>query len=142
MASSLCLPELSGPTFHSGVLFEWIHAAGFCYPWEPALIWLHVASDSLIALAYFSIPIALIHFVQIKARCSILLDVRVFGRFHRGMRLHACDGYLDAVGSFLLAFGRGQGDYGAGFGTDGNFPGSAHANGIATPQPRGNEDSQ
>jgi hypothetical protein len=37
---------------------------GFCYQWKPALIWLHVVSDGLIALAYFSIPIALIHFVR------------------------------------------------------------------------------
>ncbi len=34
---------------------------GFCYQWKPALIWLHAVSDTLIALAYFSIPVALIH---------------------------------------------------------------------------------
>lgn len=34
---------------------------GFCYQWKPALIWLHAGSDTLIALAYFSIPVALIH---------------------------------------------------------------------------------
>jgi len=32
---------------------------GICLLWEPELIWLHVASDALIAMAYFSIPIAL-----------------------------------------------------------------------------------
>ena len=32
---------------------------GICLLWEPELIWLHVASDALIATAYFSIPIAL-----------------------------------------------------------------------------------
>ena len=37
---------------------------GHCYLWDPGLIWLHVVSDSLIALAYFSIPIALIYFIQ------------------------------------------------------------------------------
>ena len=37
---------------------------GFCYQWNAALIWLHVVSDMLIALAYFSIPIALIQFVR------------------------------------------------------------------------------
>ncbi len=37
---------------------------GFCYQWKPALIWLHSVSDALIALAYFSIPIALIHLVR------------------------------------------------------------------------------
>ena len=37
---------------------------GFCYQWKPGLIWLHAVSDALIALAYFSIPIALIHLVR------------------------------------------------------------------------------
>src|SRR6202047_1379176 len=36
---------------------------GLCFPWQPELIALHVASDSSIALAYYSIPIALIYFV-------------------------------------------------------------------------------
>ncbi|MGE3936892.1 MAG: sensor histidine kinase [Rhodospirillaceae bacterium] len=37
---------------------------GICLSWEPALIWLHVGSDSLIALAYFSIPAALFYFAS------------------------------------------------------------------------------
>jgi signal transduction histidine kinase len=32
---------------------------GLCLLWRPELIWLHVLSDGLIALAYFSIPIVL-----------------------------------------------------------------------------------
>ena len=32
---------------------------GVCLLWQPGLIWLHVVSDGLIALAYFSIPIVL-----------------------------------------------------------------------------------
>jgi len=32
---------------------------GICLLWEPELIWLHVASDAVIAVAYFSIPFAL-----------------------------------------------------------------------------------
>jgi signal transduction histidine kinase len=32
---------------------------GVCLLWQPGLIWLHVLSDSIIALAYFSIPIVL-----------------------------------------------------------------------------------
>lgn len=32
--------------------------------WQPSLIWLHVVSDSLIALAYLCIPLALFHFVR------------------------------------------------------------------------------
>jgi signal transduction histidine kinase len=32
---------------------------GICLLWEPELIWLHVFSDAVIAIAYFSIPFAL-----------------------------------------------------------------------------------
>ena len=42
---------------------------GICLLWEPELIWLHVVSDTLIALAYFSIPFALAIFVS-SARTS------------------------------------------------------------------------
>ena len=37
---------------------------GHCYLWKPGLVWLHIASDSAIALAYYSIPILLFYFVQ------------------------------------------------------------------------------
>ncbi|HEY9613811.1 MAG TPA: hypothetical protein V6C93_31015 [Allocoleopsis sp.] len=32
---------------------------GHCFLWKPELVWLHVMSDSLIAIAYYSIPITL-----------------------------------------------------------------------------------
>jgi len=37
---------------------------GHCYLWQPALVWLHVISNTTIALAYFSIPVLLIYFVS------------------------------------------------------------------------------
>lgn len=37
---------------------------GICLLWQPELIWLHVVSDALIAMAYFSIPVALTIFVS------------------------------------------------------------------------------
>src|SRR5579859_528724 len=39
---------------------------GFCYLWNPLLIWLHGVSDVLIATAYFSIPPTLIYLVRKK----------------------------------------------------------------------------
>lgn len=33
---------------------------GFCLAWEPGLLWLHVVSDTLTGLAYYSIPAVLI----------------------------------------------------------------------------------
>ena len=37
---------------------------GYCYRWVPGLVWLHVISDSLIFLAYMTIPITLVHIVR------------------------------------------------------------------------------
>jgi signal transduction histidine kinase len=37
---------------------------GSAYHWNPYVIWLHVVSDGLIALAYCSIPIILVHLVR------------------------------------------------------------------------------
>ena len=36
---------------------------GLCLSWDPALIWVHVLSDGLIAVAYYTIPAALLVFV-------------------------------------------------------------------------------
>ncbi|WP_245350338.1 PAS domain-containing sensor histidine kinase [Bradyrhizobium sp. UFLA03-84] len=37
---------------------------GLCLLWEPALVWLHVVSDGLIAASYYSIPAALMYFAS------------------------------------------------------------------------------
>lgn len=37
---------------------------GHCYLWRPGIVWLHVVSDTLIALAYTSIPFTLYYFVR------------------------------------------------------------------------------
>ncbi len=37
---------------------------GLCLAWEPAVLGLHVSSDVLIGLSYYSIPLALVHFVR------------------------------------------------------------------------------
>ena len=37
---------------------------GHCYLWKPGLVSLHVISDALIALSYYSIPITLFYFVN------------------------------------------------------------------------------
>jgi hypothetical protein len=36
---------------------------GMCYLWRPGVLSLHLVSDALIALAYFSIPFTLVYFV-------------------------------------------------------------------------------
>ena len=37
---------------------------GYCLSWSPLLLWLHVASDLLIALAYYAIPLILVYFIR------------------------------------------------------------------------------
>jgi signal transduction histidine kinase/ActR/RegA family two-component response regulator len=37
---------------------------GFCLMWQPDVFWTHVVSDLVIALSYFSIPLAMVHFVR------------------------------------------------------------------------------
>lgn len=37
---------------------------GHCYLWQPKLVGLHITSDALIALAYYSIPLTLIYFTR------------------------------------------------------------------------------
>ena len=36
---------------------------GHCYLWKPEMLWLHIGSDALIALAYYSIPVTLLRFI-------------------------------------------------------------------------------
>jgi two-component system, cell cycle sensor histidine kinase and response regulator CckA len=37
---------------------------GYCYTWDPYVIWLNGLSDALIALAYYTIPVTLVYFVR------------------------------------------------------------------------------
>ena len=37
---------------------------GFCYLWDPRIVWLHVISDGLITLSYYCIPIVLVYFIR------------------------------------------------------------------------------
>ncbi len=37
---------------------------GYCYLWDPPVVWLHVISDGLITLSYYCIPVVLIYFIR------------------------------------------------------------------------------
>lgn len=54
---------------------------GYCYLWDPGLVWLHVVSDSLTALAYFSIPITLAWFVCKRRDLPFSWIFAMFGVF-------------------------------------------------------------
>lgn len=52
-----------------------------CMNFEPEVIWLHVVSDTLIATAYFSIPLALIYFVRRRADLAFSWMFVMFATF-------------------------------------------------------------
>lgn len=54
---------------------------GHCYLWKPPLVLLHVISDSLIALAYYSIPMMLIYFVYKRRDVPFQGIILMFGAF-------------------------------------------------------------
>jgi PAS domain S-box-containing protein len=54
---------------------------GHCYLWKPELVWLHIISDSLIALAYYSIPITLVYFVRKRQDLPFNWIFLLFGSF-------------------------------------------------------------
>ncbi len=54
---------------------------GQCYLWDPTLIWLHVISDSLIALAYYSIPLLILYFVRKRRDVPFPMIFLMFGAF-------------------------------------------------------------
>jgi signal transduction histidine kinase len=54
---------------------------GYCMRWSPEVIWLHVSSDGLIALAYYIIPLALIYFVRKRKDLAFNWMFVLFGIF-------------------------------------------------------------
>lgn len=54
---------------------------GYCYLWNPGLVWLHVVSDALIALAYFTIPVVLILFIRKRRDLPFSWMFALFGVF-------------------------------------------------------------
>ena len=53
----------------------------YCYLWNPGLVWLHVISDSLIAISYFTIPFTLLWFVRKRRDLPFSWMFVLFGAF-------------------------------------------------------------
>jgi PAS domain S-box-containing protein len=66
-----------GQLFASGDFYP----HGYCYLWDRGLVWLHVVSDVLIAVAYFSIPITLVYFVRKRRDLPFHWMFHCFGLF-------------------------------------------------------------
>ncbi|MBD2507719.1 PAS domain S-box protein [Nostoc sp. ATCC 53789] len=54
---------------------------GHCYLWKPELVWLHLVSDVLTGLAYYSIPVMLVYFVRKRRDVPFGWIFLMFGTF-------------------------------------------------------------
>lgn len=54
---------------------------GHCFYWKPEILWLHVASDVIIAFSYFTIPIGLKYFVTKRKDLAFKWMFTLFGAF-------------------------------------------------------------
>ncbi len=54
---------------------------GYCFTWNPALLWTHVVSDSLIGVAYLTIPVTLLHLVRRRIDMPFNWIVLLFATF-------------------------------------------------------------
>jgi signal transduction histidine kinase len=70
----------------STTLAHWFSSEGFmphghCYLWTPELLWTFLAADSTIALAYYSIPAALVYLVHKRRQTSFNWMFLMFSLF-------------------------------------------------------------
>ncbi len=68
-------PEIHG-TMTSGFMPH-----GYCFLWTPSLLWTYVASDTLIAASYYSIPFTLWYFVRKRKDLPLRWVFSLFGAF-------------------------------------------------------------
>ena len=54
---------------------------GYCYLWDPGLVWLHVISDGLITLSYYAIPVILVYFILKNRDLPLNWIFWMFGSF-------------------------------------------------------------
>lgn len=64
-----------------GILGNDFMPHGYCFLWQPEILWLHVVSDLTIALAYFSIPITLLTMVRKRSNIPYKWVLATFSAF-------------------------------------------------------------
>src|SRR5713226_7691147 len=78
---------------------------GYCYLCKPQIVWLHVVSDTLITLAYYSIPVTLVYFVRKRRRdLPFHWMFLMFGAFMLGCgSIHVMEVWTIWHGTYRLA---------------------------------------
>jgi PAS domain S-box-containing protein len=69
--------SISAPSF----LYAGFQPHGYCYQWNSVLVWLNVFSDTLIAAAYFTIPVTLLWFIRKRRDLPFGWIFSLFGLF-------------------------------------------------------------
>lgn len=54
---------------------------GHCYLWLPEILWTHVTSDAIVAIAYYSIPVSIIAFVKNRPDVDFKMVPVLFSAF-------------------------------------------------------------
>jgi two-component system, NtrC family, sensor kinase len=76
---------------------------GFCYLWNPRIVWLHVISDGLITLSYYCIPVILVYFIHKNRDLPFNKIFWMFGTFILALWHHPPDGNLERLARELSA---------------------------------------
>jgi PAS domain S-box-containing protein len=77
---------------------------GFCYLWDPRILWLHVVSDGLIVLSYYCIPIIAVYFIRKNRDLPFSTILWMFGGFILACgTTHLMEIWNVWHGSYLLA---------------------------------------
>lgn len=77
---------------------------GYCFLWDPLVLWLNVISDALIVVAYYAIPIALIYLVRKRRDLPFHSIFWMFGLFIVGCgTTHLMEVWTVWHASYLLA---------------------------------------
>jgi PAS domain S-box-containing protein len=77
---------------------------GYCFQWDPLVLWLHVISDGVIVLAYFCIPVALVYLARRRRDLPFNWIFWMFGLFIVGCgATHLLDIWTIWHASYLLS---------------------------------------
>lgn len=107
-------------TFFQSFFSDTFMPHGYCFQWRPDILWTNVVSDFLIAIAYFSIPIALVIIVHkrkdLKFKgifvlfalfillCGLTHLMGIYTMWHASYGLHGVLKALTAIVSMATAF--------------------------------------
>ena len=77
---------------------------GYCYLWNPGIVWLHALSDGLIAASYYFIPVMLVYLVRRRRDLPFHWMFFMFGLFILGCgTTHAMEVWTLWHGTYRLA---------------------------------------